>query len=214
MNNVGQPNSDSPSNTSGVQPMSPRHAHAVARLHITTLTTRLTGRTGQSILRHYYSELSQTPSASVGFVWIEADEIAGFVCAVWDRHALLRKLLTQRAVPLALAVSRQIVIHPQVLVAMWDRLMSDRKGMAQFRAIQTAKRAAELRPIAVDVRFRGQGIATKLVDALASYLREQAFGELYLVAEKENVSANRLYRKYGFSLIHAGPELNRYLLKL
>jgi ribosomal-protein-alanine N-acetyltransferase len=59
-------------------------------------------------------------------------------------------------------------------------------------------RGAELESIAVDPRYRGQGIARSLLDATVVRLRSQSTGVLRLMVSTANAPALRFYREYGF----------------
>jgi ribosomal-protein-alanine N-acetyltransferase len=79
-------------------------------------------------------------------------------------------------------------------------LVADADGAVLGYAIAYfAADAAELANLAVGDAARRQGIATRLMDALAGQLRAAGVGEIWLEVRASNAAARQLYRKYGFT---------------
>ena len=57
---------------------------------------------------------------------------------------------------------------------------------------------AELYNIAVDIRFRNEGIGSKLLDFIIQHCKNQGAENLFLEVRRSNESARKLYEKKGF----------------
>lgn len=54
--------------------------------------------------------------------------------------------------------------------------------------------------------FRGTGLATKLLETLLEFAKQNNFREIYLATNEKMVAANKFYQKAGFQQIEALPE--------
>jgi ribosomal-protein-alanine N-acetyltransferase len=92
----------------------------------------------------------------------------------------------------------------ELFIEYWRRspelFLVARKGrrIAGYSIARVNWRGAELESIAVDPRYRGQGIARSLLDATVARLRSQSVGALRLMVSTANAPALRFYREYGF----------------
>ena len=69
-----------------------------------------------------------------------------------------------------------------------------------FYIISTIADLVEIFTIAVDSRFRGEGIGSALLDHLIKYAEEVGASEIWLEASTKNIAAINLYQKYGFKI--------------
>jgi ribosomal protein S18 acetylase RimI-like enzyme len=58
--------------------------------------------------------------------------------------------------------------------------------------------SAQVNELVVDDYFRGQGIGQALMQAAEQEARQRGMDELEVGTEKENLAAQKFYRKYGF----------------
>jgi len=63
---------------------------------------------------------------------------------------------------------------------------------------RTGSPQAELASIAVDPRYRGQGIASLLLESTFRRLRRRGVSRVHLVVKVTNATAIRFYERYGF----------------
>lgn len=64
----------------------------------------------------------------------------------------------------------------------------------------------ELTKMAVDSRFRGQGIGQQLMTAIEDYAKnEMGLNYLFLLSNTRNEAALRLYARNGWTVNHEGP---------
>ena len=69
-----------------------------------------------------------------------------------------------------------------------------------FYIISTIADLVEIFTIAVDSRYRGEGIGSQLLDHLIKYAEEVGASEIWLEASTKNIAAINLYQKYGFKI--------------
>ncbi len=82
-----------------------------------------------------------------------------------------------------------------------DRIYAAEAGgkFAGYIAVEVHDGFIYLDDISVDGKFRGQGIGTKLIEAAEMYAAELGITESVLHVEKANASAQRLYKRLGYS---------------
>jgi ribosomal protein S18 acetylase RimI-like enzyme len=84
-------------------------------------------------------------------------------------------------------------------------------GMAMLYTIcRVDEVAGHIDDVVVDDAYRGQGIATKLMEKLISIARERGHKYIDLTSRPSREAANHLYQKLGFQI----RETNPYRLKL
>ena len=76
-----------------------------------------------------------------------------------------------------------------------------RRRIAGFALIRSVADEAELLTIAVEPRWRGQGVGRALLDAVFADLMLSPARRMFLEVDEQNHAAIRLYEKLGFSTI-------------
>lgn len=74
--------------------------------------------------------------------------------------------------------------------------------IAGYGGIWSIYETAELMRIAVIPEFRGRGIAKKIMEAMIGCAKERGCERMMLEVRKSNISAQELYRKFGFCEIN------------
>jgi len=179
-----------------VIPLASQHVETVAHLHLKYLRTSFRGYFGLQLLKCYY-EIMLNSDAACGYVAVEKDDVAGFVCGVWNPERLRSALLKQHLPKLLFWGSLQVLVRPTMLVQFADRFFSSTDDNEKLAHV-----GYELRPIVVDSRFRGTGTAEHLVHYLIQDAAQRGFKKLFLYTEDDNAAANAFYRKVGF--VHIG----------
>ena len=64
--------------------------------------------------------------------------------------------------------------------------------------IRSADRIYELAKMTVDINYRGNGVANKLMDQCLDYAINNNVQQIYLITNDRLVIARNLYDKYGF----------------
>jgi [ribosomal protein S18]-alanine N-acetyltransferase len=93
------------------------------------------------------------------------------------------------------------------------------RRIAGYAVARTDWRGAELESIAVDPRYRGQGVAQALIDAMLLRLRSRKLSLLLLMVSTTNEAALRFYQAYGFVRIrlvrrYYGPGRDAWRMRL
>lgn len=171
-------------------PLSDPHLAEVVSLHLGNLHTQFHGTSGEELLRLYYKSIIRGEGAT-GFVALDKNKVAGFICGVWD-PALVRKNLIQAYWPKVIWLGMgQVVGSPKILRDLLRRLITPSSE-------QTID-GYELRPIIVSDEFRGTGIGTLLLSGLLQDAERRGFKTVHLYTEDDNDSAIRFYEKSGFT---------------
>lgn len=181
-----------------IVPLAFPHLAPISRLHLDHLPTDFRGRPGVQLLSCYYDSVITT-DAACGYVAIDQDQVAGFVCGVWNPDALRASMIKQHSVNLLIWGACQVIVRPAALIQLAGKLFRTSDISAPEVSDANAKPEYELRPIVVDPQFRGTGIAQRLVQRLLQDASQRGFPRLFLVAEAANAAANAFYRKVGFS---------------
>lgn len=177
-----------------IKPLQPHQASAVAKLHLDYLQTNYRGRLGHQLLTAYYRAVCNS-RGGVGYVWVDDENVLGYVCGIWDRRRILRKLLQQSAmIVIGGTIAHWIYYSRSLPPAREDDLCS-----------------YELRPIVVDAAARGRGIAQQLTTRLLEDAATRGYTCVHLKTEVHNHIAKKFYLKVGFELMQrVGDDENIY----
>ena len=70
---------------------------------------------------------------------------------------------------------------------------------------------ASIVSLAVDPKFWGKGVGTKLVSEALRLLKKKGVGHVEVFTDQNNIAAIKAYEKNGFRIIHSGMTLSQYL---
>lgn len=91
-----------------------------------------------------------------------------------------------------------------------DLIVADMKGnIVGYAVFWAVMDQGELGNVAVDDEKRGNGIGSKLIEAVLDCAHERGVREIFLEVRKANVGAQDLYKRFGFSEV--GRRKNYYL---
>jgi [ribosomal protein S18]-alanine N-acetyltransferase len=77
-------------------------------------------------------------------------------------------------------------------------VIKSRRRIAGYIATCRSETSAELISVAVDPRWRGQGLGTAMLEHSLAFLRASGVKHLDLMVSTNNREAARLYRRFGF----------------
>jgi GNAT superfamily N-acetyltransferase len=177
---------------SEIVPLAHEHSCQVADLHLELLRTELGGEAGRRLLSLYYSGLADG-RGGCGYVALCDSAVAGFVCGVWDRRSLHRHLIRRAGGRLLFWAGVEGLARPRVALSLVCRLFAAPGGGEDLGA-----GAYELRPVAVARGAQGSGLGLQLVQVLLADAWRRGRDAVVLLAEPDNVPAQRLYLKAGF----------------
>lgn len=187
--------------------MTKAHAEAVADLHQSGIATGFLSSLGRTFLRQLYRAIPTCP-AGFGFVWVEADNVLGFIACAEDTGRLYKQALRRRGLWMAIPLIR-FLCRPSVIRRMIQTLRYPSTCEADLPW-------AELLSIVVAERGRGRGIGRALVSAMGEECRGRGIARARVAVWTGNEPACRFYEQCGFVLAqtreHHGRPTNIYVI--
>ena len=102
-----------------------------------------------------------------------------------------------------------MVAHPEIYIQNGNHVFSAHIGGEVAGACALKKHddgRCELTKMAVDRKFRGNGVGQHLMTAIEDYAKnEMDLGYLFLLSNTRNAAALRLYARNGWTVNHEGP---------
>ena len=102
-----------------------------------------------------------------------------------------------------------MVAHPEIYIQNGNHVFSAHIGGEVAGACALKKHDGgryELTKMAVDRKFRGNGVGQHLMTAIEDYAKnEMDLGYLFLLSNTRNAAALRLYARNGWTVNHEGP---------
>jgi glycosyltransferase involved in cell wall biosynthesis/ribosomal protein S18 acetylase RimI-like enzyme len=178
-------------------------APALARIHREALPGGFLSSLGDRFLRRLYFALAADQDA-VAFVAEDGNGVAGFATGVGSVRGFYRRFYIRHGIPAMLAVVPHLLRRGTV-----HRLRETRRYPDTSKDLPDS----ELLSIAVDGRFRSQGVGRQLAARIIEGLAERGAGEIKVVVGAENEGANRFYVRMGFEhraniFVHDGTASN------
>ncbi len=167
------------------------HVKDVARLHRASLTGLLSAL-GLPAVTAFYKGCVGTSSA-IGFVYLEADTVRGFVLGSAHPDRLKPDALRRNPVGTLAGLCLGIMRRPSSLV--W--LLKSFRGPDRR---DYDRSAAELTYLAVSGESRGEGIGRQLVDDFTDEMRNSGVEAYELSVDEDNQAAISFYEHLGFAL--------------
>jgi ribosomal protein S18 acetylase RimI-like enzyme len=161
---------------------------AVAGLHMDRFPHGFLPTLGLRALRRLYRHLVQSSRAFV-LVADDEDGVIGFVAVAEDTRRVYREFLLHDGLTVALVALPAVLRAPR---RVWETVRYG--GRADHEGLP----AAEILAIAVSDRARGEGVASRLVQAALQELRHREIDAARVVTATENAQALRVYERAGF----------------
>lgn len=178
-----------------IVPMHPNHVPQVGQLHFFNIKSLLTSL-GLPLCRSFYAHALSLPEC-FGFVDEEDGLVRGFALGTLDNSRLFAHGRIR------LAVLRALASHPAAL-----------RGLLFHLGGHTFPPAPELLYEAVAPRWRRQGLATHLTEALGQAFRSRGISHFEIRIDRDNLPNLERHRKLGAHIVREYFEsgLPRYLL--
>lgn len=164
----------------------------IADLFTSSLPNALASSFGRSFGACYYRHIAEGPGAVSYAAFDRAGTLAGVVIGTLDRRSAHHPPFTLKLQLLAAAHIR--LLSPTFL--RWlvnSRYTTKRPDGATDNPLQ-----AELLMIAINPRFRGQRLASRLLEELETFFRNNGLKQPYIIhTEKSNHAANTFYQQIG-----------------
>lgn len=175
-----------------IRPLNNQDTNRLSELHLKYFRSNFKNLPGKKMLDYYYRCVSEQ-IGSTGYVARVNDQVAGYICGVWDKKVLNRSLIKKYGIQLAFWGVIHAITHPSHIIRFVSKVR---------RGNKLAKKSGyELRPIIVDAHFRGTGIANDLVERLLIDAKERGYRHMFLFTEEDNHRARNFYEKINFSLV-------------
>jgi ribosomal protein S18 acetylase RimI-like enzyme len=173
-----------------IVPLQHEHAARVAELHCAALAGDFLPSLGQGFLTVFY-EGALDQGVGFGFVAIEDGCPIGFVLGSADTSVLFKRVVTSRALALALRAIPSVTRKPALIANVLETFLYPGKEGA-------VPEKAELVVIGFDAAYRGRGLGRGLVNALNETFRAQGVRSYKVSVLQSNQGANGFYRALGF----------------
>lgn len=179
----------------------------IAELLAEAIPNALASRFGRRFGALYYRHLAESPGACSVVAVARAEILAGVVIGTLDRQSSRRLSCGLKLRLLAAAHLR--ILKPEALL--W--LASSTRTTPRTAAEGAATPQAELLALAVDPRFRGEHLASRLIERIEVYFRDNGLRQPYqILTEKHNRASNSFYAKTGARLagtnLYHGRQIN------
>lgn len=164
----------------------------IAELFANSLPNALASSFGNSFGAYYYRHIAEGPGAVCFAAFDKAGALAGVVIGTLDRQHVHHLPFSLKLQLLAAAHFR--LFSPTFLH--W--LANSRHTTKRPGATAKTQPQAELFMIAIDSQFRGQRLASRLINELEVFFRKNGLNKPYIIlTEKSNHAANALYEEFG-----------------
>lgn len=185
-------------------PLSKKLIPDVAGLHMKYLHTPFKDKPGGNLLEVYYSTLTEQVGGC-GYVAVDDNNVAGYICGVWDPKKLRKILLKKHWWPLLINSIKLLGLNPNLIIDYASRFLKK----DDYNDIIDSE-GYELRPIVVDGAYHGSQVSSMLVAQLFSDARKRGYKSIFLITEVDNLPANKFYKKQGFLLFNRSTRTNIY----
>jgi len=167
-------------------PQDKKILYQVAKLHKENINKGFLSSLGEEFLYCVYRSISEA-ECSVLIVYIRNNKVIGFVAGTTNLKEVKEKLRSGCKLTL-FKVLLKLVLNPRNFMKFLEtKRYSDMKDNIK----------AELLGIAVDEKYRGQGIAQDLYKELCKYFKNRGFGKFKIVVGEGLVRAQKFYEKMG-----------------
>jgi ribosomal protein S18 acetylase RimI-like enzyme len=174
-------------------PLSARHAHSAAALHIQGINTGFISSLGIDFVTALYEAIAKSAS-SFGFAVEDNDKVLGFVTFTTNLSRLYKSIIAQKGWRFALLLA--------------GKMFSVKRIKKVFETLFYPSRVkkmhlpdAELLSIAVDPEKYHNGLATELVHRSLEHCKKIGLDKVKVLVAAANEPANKLYMKCGFKLV-------------
>lgn len=139
-----------------ISPLKPEYIADIVRLHTSALRGDFLPSLGIAFLTTFYQALINEPSIYT-LVYCQKRQVQGFVIGTNNMEIFLKNILKKRFFKFSSLITYQIIKNPRLLKNVFETLFYTKKVSGP---------KAELVIIAVDQKYRSQGIGKTLIQAL------------------------------------------------
>ena len=177
----------------------------IAELFAKSIPNALASSLGRRFGVCYYRHMAEAPGGVSIAAFDQAGTLAGVVIGTLDRQRVLRP-------PFMLKLQLVIAAHFRLFSPAFLRWLADSRHTSKR---EDSPLQAELLMIAIDPRFRGHHLASRLLGELELYFRNHGLNEPYIIhTEKSNHAANTFYQQVGAyfagTRLHHNKQINEW----
>lgn len=174
-------------------PLSARHAHSAAALHIQGINTGFISSLGINFVTALYEAIAKSAS-SFGFAVEDNDKVLGFVTFTTNLNRLYKSIIAKKGWRFALLLAGKMFSVKRI-----KRIFETLFYPSRVKKMHLPD--AELLSIAVNPEKYHNGLATELVRKSFEHCRKIGLDKVKVLVAAANEPANKLYRKCGFKLV-------------
>lgn len=193
-----------------IRPMLAIDVARVAQLHHAAMGESLWAKLGEPFLRNLYQGLLDN-DRFMGFVYLEAGEVMGFIAGSTDADAMMSEVFASRWLPLGLS-ALSALRKPRVLLKLLETARYFDKSAAG------ADIPAESLFCSFVPELRGRRISGHINKVLFDELLARGHRHVKITTEVSNDGANRQLRSWGFEergqFVFYGKDMITYVLDL
>ena len=172
-----------------------------AKLHYDYIENSMLSQLGLFFLEQIYEEIARSKYCR-GYVYVENDEVAGFIIGSQDMNSFFRSLIIKKIFTLGIPILFRVITNPRLFKNVIETLFYAKKS-----DIDNVE--AELVSIAVHEDYRRQGIARDLFNKLVDFFKQSDIHSFKVMVDKNNPMANKFYIDRGFDYIRTFSMYNK-----
>lgn len=163
----------------------------IAELFANSIPNALASSLGRRFGVCYYRHIAEDPEATSIAAFDKAGTLAGIVIGTLNRQRVLRP-------PFILKLRLLAAAHFRLFSPAFLRWLADSRHTTKRQDSENSQLHAELLMIAIAPGFRGQRLASRLIDELERFFRNKGLNKPYIIhTEKSNHAANIFYEQIG-----------------
>ena len=188
-----------------VQKLSQSELERIVNLHYKILDESFLNNFGKNFLKVVY--LTIVPSkTNITILTKEGENVIGFLVATKNGDEFNQEVIQKNFLKLSWEILKSSFLRPSLItrVIQW-----------KFKPAHQNKIKPELQFIAIDPRYQGQGIGTKMLKMLSQEFKKDGINQYRVGTKAQNELSNAFYQKLGFKEFYKnsffGDDFNYYL---
>jgi ribosomal protein S18 acetylase RimI-like enzyme len=175
-------------------PLTIKHAHDIANLHIEGINTGFISSLGIDFVTALYEAIAKSTS-SFGYAVEDNDRVLGFVTFTTNLNKLYKSIIAKKGWRFALLLAGKMFSLDKIK-KVFETLFYPSRIKKQMDVP-----SAELLSIAINPETCRRGLGTQLVRKGFEYCQKMGLDKVKVLVAADNEPANKLYVKCGFKLV-------------
>jgi len=176
-----------------IMKLRPEHAHQVAELHISGISTGFISSLGVDFVTALYEAIARSESG-IGFVTEQNEKVIGFIAFTTNLNRLYKSIILKKGVRFAFLLTSKLCSFKRIKKVFETLFYPSRIKKKNLPS-------AELLSIVVAPQCRGKGLAGQLVETGFQECRKRNIDRIKVLVGADSIVANKLYLKCGFKLV-------------